>query len=64
MASKAILWRKSSYSGDQGGDCVEVGETPDTTVAIRDSKNPAGPVLTLDPAVFTTFVDWAAATAD
>ncbi|MEV5353145.1 DUF397 domain-containing protein [Streptomyces sp. NPDC086081] len=64
MASKAILWRKSSYSGDQGGDCVEVAETPDTAVAIRDSKNPAGPILSLDPAVFTTFVDWAAATAD
>jgi hypothetical protein len=59
-----MQWRRSSYSGDQGGQCLEVAETPHTTVAIRDSKNPAGPVLTLDPAVFTTFVDWAAATAD
>lgn len=56
-----IQWRKSSYSGDQGGDCVEIAETPHTTIAIRDSKNPAGPILTLGPAAFTTFVDWTAA---
>ncbi|MFH0522238.1 DUF397 domain-containing protein [Streptomyces sp. M41] len=57
-----IQWRKSSYSGDQGGNCVEVGETV-TTVAVRDSKTPAGPILTIDPATFTTFVSWASATA-
>ncbi|WP_330304246.1 MULTISPECIES: DUF397 domain-containing protein [unclassified Streptomyces] len=57
-----IQWRKSSYSGDQGGDCVEIAETPCTTIAIRDSKNPAGPTLTLDPATFTTFVNWTATT--
>ncbi|WP_419666183.1 DUF397 domain-containing protein [Streptomyces sp. 2-1] len=57
-----IQWRKSSYSGDQGGSCVEIAEAP-TTIAIRDSKNPAGPTLTLDPAAFTTFLNWAATTA-
>jgi hypothetical protein len=65
MASNAvpagIQWRKSSYSGDQGGDCVEVGEAS-ATIAIRDSKTPAGPILTLDPATFTTFVNWTATT--
>ncbi|GAA2581618.1 hypothetical protein GCM10010304_24350 [Streptomyces roseoviolaceus] len=65
MASNAvpagILWRKSSYSGDQGGECIEVGEAP-AFVAIRDSKTPAGPILTLDPATFTTFVNWATTT--
>ncbi|OWA07603.1 DUF397 domain-containing protein [Streptomyces sp. CS159] len=65
MASKAmpttIQWRKSSYSSDQGGECVEVGELP-ATVAVRDSKTPAGPTLTLAPAVFATFVDWARTT--
>ncbi|WP_328657193.1 DUF397 domain-containing protein [Streptomyces sp. NBC_00334] len=54
-----IQWRKSSYSSDQGGECVEVAETPHATVAVRDSKTPAGPTLTLTPATFTTFVDWA-----
>ncbi|MGW3986478.1 DUF397 domain-containing protein [Streptomyces sp. NPDC004830] len=58
-----MQWRKSSYSGDQGGQCVEVAETPEAAVAVRDSKNPHGPVLTLRPAAFTMFVHWASATA-
>ncbi|MGW3187344.1 DUF397 domain-containing protein [Streptomyces ardesiacus] len=58
-----LAWRKSSYSSDQGGECVEVAEVaPHTTVAVRDSKTPAGPVLTLAPAAFTTFVGWARTT--
>ncbi|MFJ8532931.1 DUF397 domain-containing protein [Streptomyces sp. NPDC093591] len=56
----ALAWRKSTHSGDQNGDCVEIAETPHTTLAIRDSKTPAGPILTLRPAAFTTFVNWAA----
>jgi hypothetical protein len=35
-------WRKSSYSG-QESSCVELAGTLD---ALRDSKNPAGPMLT------------------
>ncbi|MFF3904997.1 DUF397 domain-containing protein [Streptomyces sp. NPDC001848] len=57
-----LAWRKSSHSSDQGGDCVEIAEAPCTTVAVRDSKTPAGPVLTLAPAAFSAFVSWAAAT--
>jgi hypothetical protein len=41
-------WRKSSYSGNGGSDCVEVATRPGT-VAVRDSKDPHGPVLTLTP---------------
>ncbi|MGW1914213.1 DUF397 domain-containing protein [Streptomyces sp. NPDC002076] len=59
-----LAWRKSSYSGDQGGECIEVAELAGATVAIRDSKTPAGPILTLDPAAFTTFVNWAATAAE
>ncbi|MFV0136265.1 DUF397 domain-containing protein [Streptomyces sp. HMX87] len=55
-----LAWRKSTYSGDQGGNCVEIAELP-ATVAVRDSKNPAGPVLTLGPAAFATFVSWTSA---
>nr|WP_202493037.1 DUF397 domain-containing protein [Streptomyces sp. SID7813] len=33
------------------------------TVAVRDSKTPAGRGLTLTPAAFTAFVGWATATA-
>ncbi|MEV5876750.1 DUF397 domain-containing protein [Streptomyces sp. NPDC052101] len=59
-----LAWRKSSYSGDQGGDCVEIADTPCATVAIRDSKTPAGPILTIDPVTFTTFVNWASTGAE
>ncbi len=38
-----VGWRKSSFSGN-GGDCVEVG-WPDTSVAVRDSKQVSGPML-------------------
>jgi hypothetical protein len=38
-------WRKSSYSGDNGGDCVEVAGNLPGVVAVRDSKDPAGPAL-------------------
>ncbi|MFF4802516.1 DUF397 domain-containing protein [Streptomyces sp. NPDC001351] len=51
-------WRKSSYSGGTGGECVEVADlTPHTAViAVRDSKNPPAGVLTLSPAAFSAFL--------
>ncbi|MGH3874332.1 MAG: DUF397 domain-containing protein [Pseudonocardiaceae bacterium] len=36
-----LAWRKSSHSGPQS-NCVELAHIPG---AIRDSKNPAGPML-------------------
>ena len=39
-----LRWRKSSYSGN-GGNCVEVARNLPGVVAVRDSKNPDGPVL-------------------
>ncbi|MGW2559981.1 DUF397 domain-containing protein [Streptomyces sp. NPDC001514] len=50
-----LNWFKSSYSGDEGGDCVEVAAHP-TAVHIRDSKNPDGPVLTVSPATWAAFL--------
>jgi hypothetical protein len=41
-------WRKSSYSGSNGGECVEVAGLPGV-VAVRDSKDPHGPVLLMTP---------------
>jgi len=38
-------WRKSSRSGDNGGNCVEVARNLPGIVAVRDSKDPGGPVL-------------------
>ncbi|MFF3971127.1 DUF397 domain-containing protein [Streptomyces rubiginosohelvolus] len=51
----AYNWRKSSYSSDQGGDCVEIATHP-AAVHIRDSKVTDGPVLTVEPATWSTFV--------
>lgn len=41
-----LVWRKSSYSGGGGNECVELAFPP-ARVAIRDSKNPSGPHLLL-----------------
>ncbi|MFG2931776.1 DUF397 domain-containing protein [Streptomyces achromogenes] len=51
----ACSWRKSSYSSSEGGDCVEVAAHP-TTIHIRDSKAPTGPVLNLSPTTWNTFL--------
>jgi Domain of unknown function (DUF397) len=49
-------WRKSSYSGGNGGNCVEVARNLPGIVAVRDSKNPDGPALTMSPAGWDAFV--------
>ena len=41
----SATWIKSSYSGSSGGDCVEVASLAGERRGVRDSKNPAGPVL-------------------
>ncbi|MFG1997953.1 DUF397 domain-containing protein [Spirillospora sp. NPDC048911] len=47
MDLTGAVWRKSSYSGPNGGNCVEVARLPGL-VALRDSKNdPGGPALSL-----------------
>ncbi|MGW3727775.1 DUF397 domain-containing protein [Streptomyces sp. NPDC000851] len=56
----ALAWRKSTYSSDQGGECIEIAEAPCATIAVRDSKTPTGPALSLTPSAFTAFVDWTA----
>jgi hypothetical protein len=38
-------WRKSSYSGGNGGACVEVAVLPDGGRVVRDSEDPGGPRL-------------------
>ncbi|MFJ5534263.1 DUF397 domain-containing protein [Streptomyces sp. NPDC093261] len=48
-------WRKSSYSGGTGGECIEVADlTPH--IAIRDSKNPQAGALAVTPHAFAAFV--------
>jgi hypothetical protein len=47
-------WRKSSRSGQNGGNCVEVAGLPGV-IAVRDSKNPGGPNLTFSSQAWRTF---------
>jgi hypothetical protein len=54
-AEVAPVWRKSSRSGSSGGQCVEVSTGP-ARIAVRDSKDPAGPVLTFAPAAWRGFL--------
>lgn len=49
-------WRKSTRSGSNGGDCVEVADNLPDIVAVRDSKNPTGPTLTFAPTAWATFI--------
>jgi hypothetical protein len=46
MDLSSASWRKSSYSGGNGGGCVEVARNLPGVVAVRDSKDPDGPKLT------------------
>ena len=56
MEDKVISdWRKSSYSGNGGGNCVEVGAAAHA-IAVRDTKQDgAGPVLRFSPAAWRRF---------
>ncbi|WP_225811634.1 DUF397 domain-containing protein [Streptomyces spinosus] len=61
MASNRIdlsraLWFKSSYSNEDGGNCLEVASNIQEVIPVRDSKLPHGPVLLLTPTAWTPFV--------
>lgn len=49
---KRINWRKSSYTGQEGGTCVELAALP-PAVGVRDSKDPDGPILQFPTNVMT-----------
>ncbi len=48
-------WRKASYSSSNGGTCVEIASNLPAVVAVRDSKDPVGPVLAFTPAEWKAF---------
>ncbi|MFI1431365.1 DUF397 domain-containing protein [Streptomyces lydicus] len=61
MASRRVdlttaMWRKSSYSNGDGGDCVEVVDGLRGIVPVRDSKAPHGPALVFPAAAWSSFV--------
>jgi hypothetical protein len=47
-------WRKASYSGNGGNDCVEVGQGSDT-VAVRDTKDHDGATLSVPAGAWASF---------
>ncbi|MEV6208925.1 DUF397 domain-containing protein [Kitasatospora sp. NPDC051914] len=53
----AAIWRKSSFSGGTGGDCVEVAGGLDGVVPVRDSKDPSGPALVFSTEAWRAFLD-------
>ncbi|MEV4706859.1 DUF397 domain-containing protein [Actinoplanes sp. NPDC049316] len=49
-------WHKSTRSGSNGGDCVEVADNLPGIVAVRDSKDPGGPVLIFPRDTWQAFI--------
>ncbi|MFF2328099.1 MULTISPECIES: DUF397 domain-containing protein [unclassified Streptomyces] len=58
-AATPLHWFKSSYSGAEGGQCLEVAARPGV-VHVRDSKDRTGPVLSLTAQGWSAFVEFAA----
>jgi len=54
MDVTGTAWRTSSYSGSNGGACIEVGATG-PAVGVRDSKDQAGPQLTFPVGAWQAF---------
>ncbi|MFF9685799.1 DUF397 domain-containing protein [Streptomyces sp. NPDC014623] len=54
-ASALDGWRKSTYSGNEGGSCVEVLDGHPAGVPVRDSKSPQGPALLIPAASWSSF---------
>jgi hypothetical protein len=60
--SGELRWFKSSHSGSDGGDCLEVAAGAGT-VHVRDSKSAHGPVLSVPSRQWATFVGFVAGAA-
>jgi len=55
-ALTGVEWFKSSYSNGNGTACVEGAHLASGDIAVRDSKDPQGPVLVLAGGAWGTFV--------
>ncbi|WP_217565876.1 DUF397 domain-containing protein [Streptomyces sp. GbtcB7] len=58
-ASPELAWFKSSYSGAEGGECLEIAAAS-RIVHVRDSKEPTRAQLAFPPSEWAAFVDFAA----
>jgi hypothetical protein len=57
LTQSSLPWRKSSYSTANSENCVETALLADGRRAVRDSKNPAGPVLIFSGEEWRTFAE-------
>jgi hypothetical protein len=57
-AGSALEWTKSSYSSNDGPDCIEVAAAPGT-VMVRDSKDPDGARFAFTPEAWASFLAYA-----
>ncbi|NJP65415.1 DUF397 domain-containing protein [Streptomyces spiramenti] len=55
-ASFLANWRKSTYSENGAGGCIEVSDGHTATVPVRDSKAPTGPAIVFTAREWSTFV--------
>ncbi|MFJ3713471.1 MULTISPECIES: DUF397 domain-containing protein [unclassified Streptomyces] len=55
-ASALSGWRKSSHSGADQGNCIEVVDGFPAAVPVRDSKDPHGPALLFPTSGWSSFV--------
>jgi hypothetical protein len=54
--SDVVSWRKSSFSGNNGGNCVEAGSVPGR-VLVRDTQDRAGAVLQFSADAWRVFAE-------
>ncbi|WP_033281924.1 DUF397 domain-containing protein [Streptomyces sp. NRRL F-525] len=59
MSTTELAWFKSSYSGSQGDDCVEVAVT-ELAICVRDSKDATRPHFAVGREEWSRFVGFAA----
>ncbi|MEU8036889.1 DUF397 domain-containing protein [Streptosporangium sp. NPDC049078] len=56
LTQSDLTWRKSSLRSAEGQNCVEVAALPTGGQAVRDSKDPDGPVLTFASGEWSAFI--------
>lgn len=55
-ASALPVWRKSSFSDNGHGGCIEVSDGYRHGIPVRDSKNPQGPAIIFETSSWSAFV--------
>jgi hypothetical protein len=57
ISLEGAVWRRSSFTQNGGGNCVEIAPLAEGHVGVRDSKNPTRPALVFTPGEWTAFLD-------